>query len=275
MKNIITHIILINLAAISCGELAGIKLDNVEYEIWTYYEAEDKKNLAHVDYYDSNKRLLRKWGFGEYCNNYIYDKEGRLIEIEETRNCLDPVRREIFQFDSMGNQISSIKLQNNQIDLDTVLIRQTKFYDQHAFPIKQIEQQGSTVKLIAYKYKDEKLYSESVFNESGDLEWVKTFGYNDAGLIDSTYKQIGAAKEIERYYYDSQQRVIRRTISNNQKRIFKSPELPNNSKSIFDNFNHETIYEYKEGGELEIETKLSSEGKPFSRIIKRKKYASK
>ena len=243
-----------------CADLIG-----AAYHIETYYGNQDK--VSHIEYFNSNNQILRYWKPAEEIKNYVYDEYGKLIEIQYSRNCRSVIEYQYNIYSDNGLLIGEYKSENPINNLDSIEFTQTKFYSSSGKLKNELSVQNGEEIEKSYAYVNNRVGIEFIFGKDNSYKGQKTYLYNYEELLDSIVFKREDITEVETFAYDSKQRLIKKTISSDRDLGFDDPQI-DAKDVIFDNKNHETIFEYKNEGKLTIESRLNKKGEVHLRIIK-------
>jgi YD repeat-containing protein len=270
MKKLTPLLLIILVSCSSESKFCG-ELENVNYIVNYYYKNMEK--VDHIEYYDSNHKILRWWDTGIQINNYKYDKQGRLSEIHYSRSCQSIFKYEYKIYNDSGQLIGEYMSRTPVVNIDSIQILQTKFYNKFGELVTEISTENGLQLKTNYTYEKKRVKKKISLNEKGEIVKSQTYYYGNSGNIDSINIYNYGISTIEENKYDSQNRLIGKTIKSNTKFNFENPYIkPENV--IFDNNNHYRTYEYKNNGRIKIERRLNKDGKSHLTIITEKKYAT-
>lgn len=269
MKKKLTYILCLIILGCSSPSEVCDDLKDVDYLIETYYGNQDK--VSHTEYFNAKDQLLRFWRPAEEIINYLYDESDILIEIQYSRNCNSIIDHHYKLYNHQAQLVGEHKSRNLVDNLDTIAFVQTKFYSSDGKLKSELDIRDGQEIEKTYTYINNNLAREFITGKNSSIEEHKSYHYGDNNLLDSIIHRRGELKEVESFYYDSLARLIRKTISSNRILSFSNPKI-DAMDVTFDNKNYETILEYKEDGNLTIESRVNNKGNTHLRIIKRKIY---
>lgn len=262
MKTIIYIISFIFLASCSSNKGSYNEFIEYDYEIRSYYSSQTPKNLRYIEYY-LNDTLIRRIGRDGDCTRYFYNSVGRLTETRWGRNC-SYGRRNIMFYDSLGNNIGFYSTMDTIVDLDTVEIRQTHYYDNfnrlsREFIYDWNDTSGNQYEeWKSYKYEGQRVSSEITFVNL-DTIWFGKYSYDSIGNLIEILRTRGDIWEKEVFKYDKNRFLIEKLISSN--------EYPLTKDVSFSAKNQKRVYQYDSSGFLINELIFSHKGKLEIKII--------
>ncbi len=240
-----------------------------DYEILTYYDDTlDNKNLRHVEYFDTNGKLLRVVGTEEGCTRFIYNDQGQLVEKIWGRTC-DKDFRELMIYDSSKNLLGTYRTTDSLINLDTVTYTQLYFYDSDNNLIKEFEREWSNSdgehveQWNSYTYENGRKVKDTIRQNQG-LVWAGTYEYDSKSNLISLKRVRRNIFETRTFKYDSSGRLIEEEIRSNEYPL--TPEVTHSAG------NNKTYYKYNQEGQLIEKKHLSHKGKVVSRVLYKKRW---
>jgi hypothetical protein len=239
------------------------------YEIMTYHgDTLDNKNLRHVEYFDSNGKLLRVVGTEEGCTRFIYNDQGQLIEKIWGRTC-DKGLRELMIYDSSKNLIGTYRTRDSLINIDTATYKQLYFYDNDNNLIKQFEREWNNLegehfeRWNFYTYENGRRIKDTIRQNQG-LVWAGTYEYDLKSNLISLSRVRRNILEIRTFKYDSLGILIEEEIRSN--------EYPLTPEVTFSASNNKTYYKYSQDGQLIEKKNMNHKGKVNSRVLYKKRW---
>ncbi|WP_282074839.1 hypothetical protein [Maribacter aquivivus] len=243
-------LLIISILLIGCGDKEGMlnstnisSLNNSiehNYRIKKYFELDDTKTLSSVEYYLNDKLVeqIRE----EYRTQYFYDSNNKLIKTKNCRfnNCANGFWKFI-KYDSNGNTIGSYGTTDSIVDLDTIKVKQIKFYDNDNVLFKERIRKGTRTSGNGYEswkiytYENSRLDTEIELMDL-DTVWIGKYKYNTQGQLVQILRKNGKEYFNEFFEYDK--------LNNLSKKTLESNKYPLNENTSFSVHNNVTDFKY-------------------------------
>jgi len=232
-----------------------------DYSIAKTFSYENETHLAQIEFYKNGKLIEQIRD--EYRAQYSYN--GQLIKINNCRfnNC-NAGNWEFMKYDENGNLIGSLITTDSNVVMDTVIVRQDKFYNDNNRLTKELIRK-SDVLWKTYTYKNGKIDKEFKISKSDTLLFGKYF-YDDASRLKRIEKKKDSTYFIENFQYEN---------NNLSRKILESNQYPLDDNVKFSVNNSTTEYYYNDDNILIKEVVFDHRGKQYQLIeyqIERKKH---
>ena len=232
-----------------------------DYSIAKTFSYKNDTHLSQIEFYKNGKLIEQIRD--EYRAQYSYN--GQLIKINNCRfnNC-NAGSWEFMKYDQKGNLIGSFITTDSIVKMDTVIVRQDKFYDDDNRLTKELIRKSDLL-WKTYTYENGKIDKEFKISENDTLLFGKYF-YDDANRLKRIERKKDSTYFIEFYQYEN---------DNLSKKILESNQYPLEENVKFSANNSTTEYYYNDENDLIKEIIFDHRGKKYQLIeyqIERKKY---
>lgn len=234
-----------------------------DYSVEKIFSYENDIHLGQIEFFKNGKLIEQIRD--ELHTQYIYNNEGLLAKINNCRfnNC-NVGTWEFMKYDEYGNLIGSLLTTDSIITMDTITIKQNRFYDEKNRLTKELIR-NSDILWKTYTYNNGKINEEFKIGNNDTLLIGKYF-YDNSNRLERIERKKDSIYFNELYKYENDKL---------SKKILESNQYPLDDNVKFSENNSTTEYYYNDNMELVKEVVFDHKGTLYQLIeykIERKKY---